>query len=74
MKSDETKKDLIAELKKIYYNKDFVIGIMSAATHIEDQKTILDFIKKGDEVTVENLIVLAVHLRQQRLGVNQRGV
>lgn len=68
MKMDETKNDLISRLKEIYRDRDFVIGVMSAATHSEDQKAILDFIEKGDEVTVENIIVLAVHLKQKRYG------
>ncbi len=62
----ETRKILVSKLKEIYNNRDFVVGVMSNATHIDDRKTIIDFIDKGEDVTAENIILLAVHLDQKR--------
>ena len=61
----ETKKELIAMLKEVHHNKDFVVGVVSAATHEEDQREIIEFIRKGEEVTTENILLLAIHLKQK---------
>ena len=53
-------------LREIYDNRDFVLGVLSNATHPDDRRTILEFIEKGEEVTTENLILLSVDLDIKR--------
>ena len=66
MTDKEIANALFAKLKQIYNSRDFVLGVMSNATHPDDRKTILDFIEKGEEVTTENLILLSVDLDIKR--------
>lgn len=64
----EIRKELISKLKGIFYNKDFVTGVLSNATHPDDRKTLIEFINNGQDVTPENIILLSVHLDQNRYG------
>lgn len=60
------KKELIAELYKVANDKDFVLGVISNATHVDDRKFLIDFIHKGDNVSKKNLILLAIALDDLR--------
>ena len=62
----ETKRELIAALKAFHNNKDFVVGVVSAVTHENDQRKIIDFIQESKEVTTESILLLAIHLKQNR--------
>ena len=62
----EIKRELIAALKAFHNNKDFIVGVVSAVTHENDQRKIIDFIQKSKEVTTESIILLAIHLKQSR--------
>lgn len=66
--ADEIKKTLVTKLKAIYDNRDFVIGVVSNATHPEDRKAIIEYIDNGKNVTIENILLLSVHLDQKRYG------
>lgn len=55
-------KQLIKELKNIYDNRDFILGVLSFAETEENFKKCLDFIKQGKEVTEANLLMLATDL------------
>lgn len=68
MNADEIRRILIEKLKSIYHNKDFVVGILSNATHPDDRKEIIEFIDAGKDVSVENIILLSVYLDQKRNG------
>ena len=57
---------LETDSREIYDNRDFVLGVLSNATHPDDRRTILEFIEKGEEVTTENLILLSVDLDIKR--------
>ena len=66
MTDKEVKETLREKLREIYDNRDFVLGVLSNATHPDDRRTILEFIEKGEEVTTENLILLSVDLDIKR--------
>lgn len=53
---------LLEKLKAIYDDKDFIVGIFSNADNQDDRQRIVDYIDAGEEVTVENLLLLSVFL------------
>ncbi len=57
---------LFAKLKAFYPDKDFVVGVMSNAKHDDDRQVIYDFMENGEEVTIENIILLSLHLCNER--------
>lgn len=57
---------LLEKLKAIYDNKDFIAGIFSNADNQDDRQRIVDYIDAGEEVTVENLLLLSVFLDNKR--------
>lgn len=71
MSADEVAKELRAKLKSISEDRDFILGVMSNAPHIDDRKTIVDCIEKGgEEATEEAIILLSVYLGQKRESKN----
>ena len=58
----EIKKKLFNKLKEYYPNKDFVVGVMSNVNNDEDRQTIINFIDDGKSVSVDNIILLSLHL------------
>ena len=58
--------DILEErLKTISTDKDFLVGIYSmVCDYPEDMQEVIDFIDEGDEVTYENVILLANSLCQ----------
>ena len=60
------KRILFDKLKEFHKDKDFVVGVMSNAKNTEDQQTIVDFIENNDEATVEDIILLSLHLSNAR--------
>lgn len=57
---------LLEKLKAIYDDKDFIVGIFSNADNQDDRQRIVDYIDAGEEVTVENLLLLSVFLDNKR--------
>lgn len=53
---------LFEKLCEFYDDKDFVIGVMSSAVSDGDAQTLLDYMNNGDDVTAENIILLALEL------------
>ena len=60
------KRELFDKLNSFHHDKDFVVGVMSNAKHEEDRKTIIDYMENGEDVTVENIILLSLHLNNER--------
>ncbi len=60
------KRKLFDKLKEFYPNKDFVGGIMSNTQNDEDRQTIIDYLDNGKDVTVENVILLSLYLKNER--------
>lgn len=57
---------LINELQKLFDDEEFITGILVYADNEDDRETILEFIKKGEDVTVETVTVLALELDSTR--------
>ena len=66
MNDREIAETLQARLKAIWNNPHFIGGVMCNASHTDDRRAILNFIEKGENVTVENLILLSVELDEIR--------
>lgn len=62
----DIKRELFNKLNSFHHDKDFVIGVMSNAKHDEDRETILQFMENDDDVTIENIILLSLHLSNER--------
>lgn len=62
----DIKRELFNKLNNFHHDKDFVVGVMSNATHEEDRKTIIDYMDTGEDVTIENIILLSLHLSNER--------
>lgn len=65
--AEETANLLYKRLKTIFNDRDFVIGVMSNASNTEDREEIISFIERGEDVTIENIILLSVHLDEKRV-------
>lgn len=65
-KRNEINKELISELKKISNDTEFIYGVLLYAEHEEDRKSLLEYIKKGEEVNFEQIILTSLWLSQQR--------
>lgn len=62
----DVKRKLFNKLKEFHHDKDFVLGVMSNAKHKEDQQVIIDFIENEKDITVEDVILLSLHLCIER--------
>lgn len=58
--------ELGKKLKNVYDNKNFIIAVLSYADNEEDQKSIMDFIDNGVDVTDETILVYAMGLADIR--------
>ena len=61
-----TKRILFDELKKFHPDKDFVGGVISNVKTVEEQQKVINYIRHGDDVTIENIILLSLHLKNER--------
>ncbi|MCI5741276.1 MAG: hypothetical protein SO445_07070 [Lachnospiraceae bacterium] len=67
--ADDTKKikrKLFDRLKEFYPDKDFVGGVISNTKHDADRQKIIEYIDKGNDISVENIILLSLHLKNER--------
>jgi hypothetical protein len=62
----DTKRKLFDKLKEFHNDKEFVVGVMSNAKHDEDRDLILKFIESEKEATIEDVILLSLHLANER--------
>ena len=69
-KASETTVLLFNKLKTFYNNRDFVLGFMCNAPHNDDMKKIIEYMDKGQDVTIENLILLSLELGNNRENNN----
>lgn len=65
-KRAEIKNKLIKKLKTISKDEEFILSIINFAKHIDDRKTIINYIESGDDVSYENVILLALTLYEER--------
>ena len=61
-KTKSVKRELFDKLKKLYPDKEFVLGVISNVDTVENYQHIIDFIDKGENVTVESVLALSVLL------------
>ena len=63
------RKKLAEKLKLQYYNKEFVCGVLCILKTESAMKLMLDYIETAEEledsVTSDDLILLAMHLREE---------
>lgn len=58
--------ELAKKLKTVYDNDNFILGVLTYADNEEDQKKIIEFIDKGQDVDDETVMVLAMDLSDAR--------
>ena len=64
MDNNSIKRKLFDVLKEFNPDKDFVGGVISYTKNDEDRQKVIEYIQKGDNVTVENVILLSIYLKQ----------
>lgn len=62
----EIKHKLFDKLKAFYSDKDFVVGVISNVKYDDDRQAIIDYMENGEDVSVENIILLSLHLKNER--------
>ncbi|HAX84163.1 MAG TPA: hypothetical protein DCY15_06850 [Ruminococcaceae bacterium] len=66
IKNNELSRKLVIEMKKFSEDKDFIAGVLLDVENDEDKAALLDFIKKGEDVNYEQIILNALWLSKQR--------
>lgn len=56
------KRQLFDKLKEFYPDRDFVLGVISNAQTEENYQRIIDFMDKGEGVTVDSILALSLLL------------
>ncbi len=64
--TQKKKRELFDKLKEFYADRDFVCGVVSNTQNDEDRQTIIDFIDNSENATVEEIILLSLHLKNER--------
>lgn len=62
----KVKNRLIEKLKTISEDREFMLSVINSTQHIDDKKAVIDFIDYGENVTYENIILLALTLYEER--------
>lgn len=66
-KKNALNQELVAELKKISNDDyEFTHGVLQLAYNDEDRATLLEYIKKGEDVNYSQIILNALWLCEQR--------
>lgn len=63
--SEETKNLLIKKLKTVSGDEDFLLSIINLARGADERMAIIDFIDNGEDVTYENLLLLALTMYEK---------
>lgn len=66
IKNNELSRELVIEIKKFSEGKDFIAGVLLDVENDEDKATLLDYIKNGEDVNYEQIILNSLWLSQQR--------
>lgn len=61
--------ELCEKVKSVYNDKNFVIGILGVANHVDDRRKLIEFIDAGEGVDISSVTALATNLRRVRDGV-----
>ena len=54
--------DLGKKLKSVYDNDNFITAVLSYADNEADQRSVIEFIDNGEDVTDENVLIFAMEL------------
>lgn len=54
--------ELGKKLKSVYDNDNFITAVLSYADNEADQKSVIEFIDNGEDVTDENVLIFAMEL------------
>lgn len=65
-KLTETEKELAGKLRSIWNDKEFVMGVLSHLKDDEEREEIIEFIDSNDDVTSEQITLLALDISQTR--------
>ncbi len=60
--SKELKKELIKELRKVFDDKEFVLGILCDLRSDDDIKTLLTYIRQKDNIEAQDIILFALNI------------
>lgn len=60
------KRQLFDTLKAYYPDKDFVGGVVSNTHTDTDRLAIIDYIENGEDVSVENIILMSLDLKIEK--------
>lgn len=63
---EKIKKELIEKLKTISEDRDFLLSVINSVKRTEDRKAVIEYINKGENVTYEQLILLALTIYENR--------
>lgn len=63
--SKEKKKELIKALRKIFDDKEFVLGVLCDLASDEDIDIVLSYIKQHENVSAEDIILLSLNIAEQ---------
>ena len=66
VKHNELSRELVAELKKISDDIEFIGGVLLDVENDEDKKALLEYIRAGVDVDFSQIILNALWLYQQR--------
>lgn len=66
IKNNILSRELVIEMKKFSEDKHFIAGVLLDVENDEDKAALLDYIKKGEEVNYEQIILNALWLSRQR--------
>lgn len=64
--------ELIKRLKKIFNDKEFVMGMLVFVYDDKDRQSLIDYIDNGEDVTVESVSVIALNLCDLRDRINSK--
>lgn len=66
----EIKRQLFEKQKNYYSDKSFVVGVINNVKHDDDRQAVIDYMENGEDVSVENIILLSLHLKDKRSWTN----
>ena len=63
--SKEKKRILVQELKKIFNDKEFVLGVLCDLHSDDDIDTVLSYIKQNENVETKDIILLSLQINKK---------
>jgi hypothetical protein len=62
----QIKNQLVNKLKTISEDREFILSVINSARHTDDRKAVIEYIDNGENVSYENVILLALTLYEER--------